>query len=97
MTVKYKIVLYDKVSPVLRRVLGFFGIGAANLSVESSYLDDNLNQLATNRINAALAQAPNLLQDDAEVLAAMIVKSEGDYIIKTKGYLLQPEKYMKKS
>lgn len=93
MTVHYKIVSYDPGNPWLRRALGFFGVGATKLVVDSRYLDENGQELSSNRISEALADAPELLESDKEILASMFVTTQGDYISHKKDYIVHPEQY----
>ena len=92
LTVKYKIVGFEAGNGILRRFLGLFGIGVERLSVEANYVDDKGKVLSTTRMDAAIGEAPHVLNSDSEVLGAMMTTNHADYIIKTKGYLYQPTK-----
>ena len=89
LTVHYKVVRYDPGTPLLRRFLGEFGIGAAHLEVDSQFVDEHGTDVGATRIDEALAGEPQLLQSDTELLAAMFVSSTTQNI--KKNYLYQPK------
>jgi hypothetical protein len=82
LTCTYKVVGYDPGTPMLRQILGYFGVGAAHLLVDLTYTDESGKTIGDARLAVELADKGQILVSDTEIMSALFLQGVTDYYLK---------------